>query len=229
MRRESGNVLFIILIGVALFAALMYAMTHSSTGGTTISKEQAEGAVSEAVDYAITIQTTLQKMQSLTECTDAMLDFGALANYGGANASAPSDKSCHLFDPAGGGLKVLTPPAGIMLGSGFKAGYVINSGMSFVGVSGSDQATDLYLTLYNVTKGFCDAVNRRFNSSWTSPPIYTATIGEAGYPWATTFAGNTYKFTNNSALFSGKTIFCGLTNNVAPDAYYVFNYALILK
>ena len=61
---QSGNVLFMILIAVALFAALSYAVTSSSrSGGNNASREslQIEGA--QIAQYVTGIQNSIMRMK----------------------------------------------------------------------------------------------------------------------------------------------------------------------
>ncbi len=61
--RDSGNVLFLILIAVALFAALAYAVTSSSrSGGGDISKEKASALASQILNHGIAVRTAVTRM-----------------------------------------------------------------------------------------------------------------------------------------------------------------------
>ena len=61
---NSGNVLFLILIAVALFAALSYAVTNSGRtgGGQALSRDQAKIKASELLQYASYIQQTMTRL-----------------------------------------------------------------------------------------------------------------------------------------------------------------------
>ena len=51
--REEGNVLFLILIAVVLFAALSYAVTSSTrSGGGSVSKDKAKSYAAAIVQHA---------------------------------------------------------------------------------------------------------------------------------------------------------------------------------
>ena len=50
-RKESGNVLFLILIAVALFAALSYAATKSNQSGTNVTKERTQTEAAQILQY----------------------------------------------------------------------------------------------------------------------------------------------------------------------------------
>lgn len=114
-QRQAGNALFLILIAVALFAALSYAVTQSGRGGGGIGKEQAQLTAAEVAMFFGTIQQAVSRLR-LMGCADNQITpegAGYRAGPGlgggvmlpqGSNPNAPSDKSCHIFNPAGGGV-----------------------------------------------------------------------------------------------------------------------------
>ncbi len=62
MKNSRGNALFLILIAVALFAALSYAVTQSGRGGSGISKEQAIIAAARLIGLKLEYKNQLVKM-----------------------------------------------------------------------------------------------------------------------------------------------------------------------
>jgi hypothetical protein len=56
--KQSGNVLFLILIAVALFAALSYAVTQSSRGGGDADNELAQIAQAESDNCTSSVDAT---------------------------------------------------------------------------------------------------------------------------------------------------------------------------
>ncbi len=62
LNHNTGNALFLILIAVALFAALSYAITSSSRGGGNIAKEQAQLDASSLMQWYATAQAELQRL-----------------------------------------------------------------------------------------------------------------------------------------------------------------------
>lgn len=94
--KNAGNVLFLILIAVALFAALSYAVTSSSrsgTGSTTKEKAQLSQGVIDSYTSAINAGTLRLQMRGCTS-----IDYTPPAGWGA------EDHKCHLFHPDGGGV-----------------------------------------------------------------------------------------------------------------------------
>jgi len=116
LHSQFGNALFLILIAVALFGALSYAVTQSSRGGGDITKEQ------QRLDTAVTqqcagyVERGEQVLRLLNGCETSELSY-ELPSGGNENVVAPSDKSCHLFDAAGAGLNPCGGYLDIELGS----------------------------------------------------------------------------------------------------------------
>lgn len=62
MRRENGNALFLILIAVALFAALSYAITNSRRGGGNIDRETATLNAASLVQMTTLLRSAADRM-----------------------------------------------------------------------------------------------------------------------------------------------------------------------
>mgnify|MGYP004062252051 CR=1 FL=1 len=105
--RSAGNVLFLILIAVVLFAALSYAVTSSSRqGGGGTDQEKVKLNASELLQYATVINTAVTRLKLVNGCSNENLSFespqtGTL--YENTNNPA-SDEKCHIFSAEGGGV-----------------------------------------------------------------------------------------------------------------------------
>jgi hypothetical protein len=98
---QRGNVLFLILIAVALFAALFYAVTQSSRGGGDADNELAQIAQAESDNCTSSVDATKLRLSLIGGCNEFQISY-ELPNGSNSNPSAPSDKSCHVFSPGRG-------------------------------------------------------------------------------------------------------------------------------
>lgn len=172
--RLSGNILFLILIAVALFAALSYAVTQSSkSGGSGISKDKAKILASQMIQYATGIEQAITRLKLVNKCTNEQITFeDSTTSAGYVNANAPADKRCHVFDPAGGGLAFTSnwfpgEPVPYNL-------FLARTEFLDVGTTGNGTAsTDLYW-LYELPAAagvdFCNAYNKALKIDVATPP-----------------------------------------------------------
>ncbi len=97
---ESGNVLFLILIAVALFAALSHVVTQSSrSGGGSIEKENYNLRAAQILGYATTLRTATQRMIISGVPPEAIVLHKPGENF---SACDPTITNC-LFNPNAGG------------------------------------------------------------------------------------------------------------------------------
>ena len=201
MTTQSGNVLFLILIAVALFAALSYAVTQSTRGGQgNASKETRELVASQMMQYGASMRDTVTRLRVSNGCTVRQISFENTLVTGYANPEAPVNRSCHVFDAAGGGMAYQYPPKGAetTYAGGTSAGfekYGFNANMRVQNIG----STNVELLMWTMTnREICDAVNARlgiatgdevfanntlatmFTGSYGSPG--TDTLGNEAYP-----------------------------------------------
>lgn len=171
---EKGNALFLILIAVALFAALSYAVTKSSRSGKTdISQDKANIVASAVLGYGAGIKNAVTRVKISNSCTDEQLNFYTpLHWYDYTNPSAPSSKKCNIFDSAGGNTVYQKPEAllrisQVMTASDVVEHFIGNTDIPQIGTNCAAAAcSDLYFVLSineNIPGAarICKALNRQ--------------------------------------------------------------------
>lgn len=106
---EQGSALIWIMVMVSLFAALGYAVSQGSRGGTSdLTEKQAELAATEILEYATQIKNTV-RMLLINGCNDTEISFDQAVVSGYSNPNAPSDESCHVYSANGGAMRYQPP------------------------------------------------------------------------------------------------------------------------
>ncbi len=166
---QSGNILFLILIAVALFAALSYAVTTSTrSGSVNAGQEQAALNAAQLIQYGGVIRQTMIRLAIMNGCTDTSFNFVG-GGLGGNNPIAPADKTCNLFDKAGGNLPIPTkfsPEMFRPLSDTSVGGTDIGYKLPWFGGNYNIQdtptaASDLYMTVGDLSKDVCIAINNK--------------------------------------------------------------------
>ena len=171
-----GNALFLILIAVALFAALSYAVTHTGRGSGTTARETQLLTISQAMQTAAAVEQAVVRLR-IGGCNDTQISFAYDSNGDGAvtaaddyhNPSSPADGSCHVFGPNGSGMSFPDIPPNVNTG----AKWVFSSNRSLSHNNdmgyGAD-SNELVMMLPDVDDDFCLAFNKYMQ---TSAPLHT--------------------------------------------------------
>jgi hypothetical protein len=224
--REDGNVLFLILIAIVLFAALSYAVSQSTRGGgIDPSDEKAELLAAEILNYVTAMQTAITRLQVSHGCEDTEISFENPVVSGYINTNAPSDKSCHVFDPAGAGMSWREPPEDVWRFSG--AASVNGIGKykgSCPGYSDPASCADLLMRFMIASSGkkLCSHLNKMINlKDNQEPPVSSAWTNEASK-----FTGS-YTGTHHIAIVPLLNKMMGCYRRHATSDEYVF-YAVLI-
>ncbi len=110
MKNESGNVLFLILIGVVLYAALSFMMTRSDTNNN-LDAQKINATANQLIQYGADVRQGVARVRGQNGCAIEQISFDP-APYDGSyqsgyynNPNSPSEKSCHVFHPDGGNVE----------------------------------------------------------------------------------------------------------------------------
>lgn len=232
---EHGNVLFLILIAVALFAALSYAVTQSTrSGGGSADREQSLLGSATLTQYPTSLRTAVVRMllsgQDLKD-----LGFNAPSEFASVNPDVL------VFSPDGGGAVHQSAPIDVMASGGTGLwSHNTNFYIPGIGRAGSDANTaDLIAFLPNVNTPTCQRVNNQMGIGSVPPtghpmgctgsaehiPVFTATASliEANRTHTSGVIGNSPTMLNcgsSPGVFDGKPTGCFYHGTALGNVFY---------
>lgn len=171
-QEERGNVLFLILIAVALFAALSYAVTQSTrSGGNDASSETNLLNSAQITQYPASVRTSIVRMTINGVGVD-QLEFNPPSDFTNLSSNAVG-----VFHPSGGGATHVQAPGEVMANGGF-GNWFFNGHFEIVNI-GTSVATDaagneIMAFLPGISQSICTQINNRNGLSAT--PVITADI-----------------------------------------------------
>jgi hypothetical protein len=233
-KSQNGNVIFIILIAVALFAALGFAITASTraSGNGNINKDKGDLTASRILNFTVSVQGAVTRLMTMSGEPITSLKFNndLSTTFDGtpilSAMGTPADPSLYVFHPQGGGAipqvfeDAVTPCSGCA--NQVKAGHfsVIWLNVPNAGT----EASDVALQIADLDNEACLAINRRqginfipntyfqggsFRDAITPPPLPV-------------ISGNTAE---DQAAIEGKSVFCMKKTNAAVRN----NFIAVLK
>lgn len=230
-RSERGNVLFLILIAVALFAALSYAVTQSTRGG-------GEGASSETnlvnsaqlTQYPALVRASITRMNVRgTNYLD--FEFNPPADFD----DCTTNEAC-AFHPDGGGSTYVTAPSAIMAdGDAGIWSFNLDFEISGIGtsLSSSTEGNDLLAFLPGIDRGLCERLNSELGitgdigASSDLSAAYTQNMDDTYTLTGSEVILGTSASSNTEGLL-GQPFGC-FQNDAANDGEYVYYHVLVEK
>ncbi len=216
--RESGNVLFLILIAVALFAALSYAVTQSSrSGGGNAGSETNLINSAQVTQYPASVRTAIIRMIVSSGITTAELQFNSPSDYGTCTTTA----RC-VFHPSGGGATYVPASPDVVTGSSPQP-WVFNGqnevfrvGTSVGGDSETSATVEVMAILPNVDTAVCSKINEELGMGTSIPPEtgidVSSNLGTGtGGTWVTALASGSSGGTigeTTAAVLNGQAFGC---------------------
>ncbi len=239
---EAGNILFLILLAVVLFAALAYAVTGSQKGQTKSgSSESASAAAGSIVQFAGDVETFMTRARVVDGVAADEFTFqvdsnaASTSNYLETSGSAsPYNNNsncvraaCRVFKPynpngiAAQLFENYADPVNLdgMTGSNGRGGNVFIRQLIIQHVG--TPAPEVVLFIPGLQANICNEINRLlgFTTSYINTTAIetietTATSRPASYaPSGTAILNTTNTFGEEATMFAGRKTFCAPLNN----------------
>lgn len=227
--QESGNVLWFILLAVALLGLLTMVLSRS---GSKVDQsgdvEHARVKAGEMMRYGKSLEAAIQNMrlQGVSENEISFENTTTTVDYTNSNCTVTE---CRLFAGGGAGLNYTAPPSGANGGEEwiFTGANNVGTTAGPVGTTAARSGNDLIMLLPGVKTALCTQINRDLGVG-TAGTIPEDTTGVA----TTAFTGS---YVNSLTIIDGDTTPFELDNQAAgcftdtnadPDVTY-FYYVLL--
>ena len=170
---ESGNIMFLILIAVVLFAALSFAVTMSNRGGgSDMNAENMRILASRITQHAMSYENAVVRLRISKGIAENAIDFDTPRAPGYDNPGCAGD-ICHVFNAEGGQAVYIDVDRKWLDGSqagGAHYGYwLFTGGICVPGIGLGDDAScnadpannELIALVPWVLKDICIQINRK--------------------------------------------------------------------
>lgn len=177
-RSEKGNILFLILLAVVLFAALSYAVTQSLRGGGQGASNETNLVSSASLtSYPVGVRAAILRMTvGGTDVTTLRFDPPSVFAIGITTSAL---QALNVFHPSGGGAVFSLIPSNALVTPSTTASWVFNSlneingiGTSSASTGASAPGNDLIAFADGLTSGLCQKINTELGVS--TIPVLTA-------------------------------------------------------
>ena len=225
LSRQSGNVLFLILIAVALFAVLTYAVTKSSRGGADSGKkETADAQAASILQYAAQIKAEVDRLRTINGLDYNQVDFNNnFSNmWGSGGTFAPKGKNpnctaiqarkqCAVFSYNGGRVTARDFYAYSQNAAAIGAGHPKGGEAQFFSQFITDVGTaspEIVMYVMDLKKDICDAINTKLGLPLADAQAFVDStyFGERFYYTDATNTAKPLPF--NATAYKGQNAFC---------------------
>lgn len=165
--KERGNVLFLILIAVALFAALSYAVTQSTRGGGNADSESSLIDSASLTQFGSSLAVAVMRMQ-ISGVDETDLCFYSGSNNATYNHASCSDNDNNVFHSDGGGVSYQNPTNGFNDGTEWEFTsrvQIFGQGGTVPGSTGNDEEAELAILLRGMNENICLKINEEIGIS----------------------------------------------------------------
>lgn len=229
---QSGNVLFLILIAAALFAALSYVIVNSTRSGSgSIDKENSKLAAAEILNYVTAVQSAVQIITQRKQCSLDKLSFDNPFDSGAhTNPNAPLTHECDVFRPEGGSVPFKTAkPEWIASSDPNLLNFFFTSSDAITGVGttcATPDCAELSMNIWGLQKPLCEALNTMMGEGSLNNSIPTDTLAGCTYGGTFDCAGDG----NVTIVFAAPSLARKLSACYYDTNYgYTFNTVLIAR
>lgn len=167
-----------LLIAIALFAALGYAVSQSMRGGdpTLVSTERVKVLASDLLDYGRNVRQAVQTIRINNGCTETEISFEANGLAGYVHTPTVARDACKIFNMAGGRMNYVPPTQDVSSNDWLLTGSTV---IDQVGTT----APDLTLILRDIPLSVCQYINDQMN---IPAPVADTTVSFT--PFTSTYA-----------------------------------------
>ncbi len=225
----KGNALFLILIAVALFAALSYAVTQSGRGGGSIQREQTAIQAAQVLQYLQYVKHSHDRLRIALSATQVRFSVPDATEAGRVYVGNTfiAGNAVGLYDADGGAMQYQKVPTSwqeqAYAGYSDALSYNVQA-LEIAGAELGSPAADEYLVMKYLSKGICEEINQRTTGSRTIPVVVHNTVS---------LGGATQHVANGSGVVSAMATFGGadpelpnmpmcVRDTVVTDTYYLF-------